>query len=64
MSAACIILLTGQVGFTLLELGQTYKKNRDFIVMKNLLILVTVLLTWFCFGYAIAFGTNNQAGDI
>ena len=32
--------------------------------MKNLLVLLTVMLTWFCFGYAIAFGTNNDASDI
>lgn len=64
MSAASIILLTGQVGFTLLELAQTYKKNRDYIVMKNLVVLLTVMLTWFCFGFAIAFGTNSSASDI
>jgi ammonia channel protein AmtB len=64
MSAASIVLITGQLGFTMLELAQTYKKNRDFIVMKNLVVLLTVMLTWFCFGYAIAFGTNNKALDI
>ena len=64
MIAASIVLLTGQVGFTMLELAQTYKKNRDYIVMKNLIVLLTVMLTWFCFGYAIAFGTNNNATDI
>ena len=32
--------------------------------MKNLLVLITVVLTWFCFGFAIAFGTNNLATDI
>jgi ammonia channel protein AmtB len=32
--------------------------------MKNLVVLLTVMLTWFCFGYAIAFGTNNLATDI
>jgi ammonia channel protein AmtB len=32
--------------------------------MKNLMVLVTVMLTWFCFGFAIAFGTNNRATDI
>ena len=32
--------------------------------MKNLLVLITVILTWFCFGFAIAFGTNNLATDI
>ena len=64
MNAASLILLTGQIGFCLLELAQTYKKNRDFIVMKNLVILVTVFLTWFCFGFAISFGVDNKATDI
>lgn len=32
--------------------------------MKNLVILLTCVLTWFCFGYAIAFGTNINATDI
>jgi ammonia channel protein AmtB len=64
MSIASIVLLSGQLGFTMLELAQTYKKNRDFIVMKNLVVLLTVMLTWFCFGYAVAFGTNNKATDI
>jgi ammonia channel protein AmtB len=64
MAGATIILLTGQVGFCLLELAQTYKKNRDFIVLKNLMVILTVVLTWFAFGYAIAFGTNPEANDI
>ena len=48
----------------MLEQAQTYKKNRDFIVMKNLIVLLTVLFTWFCFGFAIAFGTDNKADNI
>ena len=64
MSSASLILLSGQVGFCMLELAQTQKKNRDFIVMKNLVVLLTVMLTWFCFGYAIAFGTNRNAVDV
>jgi ammonia channel protein AmtB len=64
MAGATIILLTGQVGFCLLELAQTYKKNRDFIVLKNLMVILTVILTWFAFGYAIGFGTNPEASDI
>jgi len=64
MTGASIVLLTGQIGFSLLELAQTYKKNRDFIVLKNLVVLLTVMLTWFCFGYAIGFGTNPNAEDI
>ena len=64
MAGATIILLTGQVGFCLLELAQTYKKNRDFIVLKNLMVILTVILTWFAFGYSIGFGTNPEASDI
>jgi ammonia channel protein AmtB len=49
---------------TFLELAQTFKKNRDYIVIKNLIVLLAVLLTWFCFGYAIAFGTDPAAVDV
>lgn len=61
MTTATIILLSGQIGFTALELAQTFKKNRDFIVMKNLVVLVITILTWFIGGYAVAFGTNPDA---
>ena len=61
MTTATIILLSGQIGFTALELGQTFKKNRDFIVMKNLVVLIITILTWFVGGYAVAFGTNPDA---
>ena len=61
MTTATIILLSGQIGFTALELAQTFKKNRDFIVMKNLVVLVITILTWFAVGYAVAFGTNPDA---
>jgi ammonia channel protein AmtB len=32
--------------------------------MKNIVVLLTVMLTWFCFGFAIAFGANPTANDI
>ena len=64
MTAASIVLLTGQIGFCLLELAQTFKKNRDFIIKKNVVILMTVMFTWFCFGFAVAFGVNNKAADV
>lgn len=54
-------MLSGQVGFVLLELAQTQKKNRDFIVVKNLMVFLLSLLTWFCVGFAIAFGTDPEA---
>jgi len=31
--------------------------------MKNLMVLVTALTTWFLLGYAVAFGTNNLATE-
>ena len=52
------------MGITFLELAQTFKKNRDYVVLKNLIVLLTALLTWFCFGYAIAFGTDPAALDV
>lgn len=63
LTSASLILLTGQVGFTFLELAQTQKKNRDFIVMKNLMVFILALVTWFSIGYAVAFGTDAQASD-
>ena len=64
MTSATMILLTGQIGFTLLELSQAGKKNRDYIVLKNMLLLLVVLLCWFTVGFAIAFGTNPKADSI
>jgi ammonia channel protein AmtB len=56
MTAASIVLICTQVGFTLLELAQTHKKNRDHIIVKNLLVFLTALITWFIAGFSIAFG--------
>lgn len=64
MTSASIILITGQLGITFLELAQTFKKNRDYVVLKNLIVLLAVLLTWFSVGYAIAFGTDPEALDV
>jgi len=59
-----MILISGQLGVTFLELAQTFKKNRDYVVLKNLAVLITALLTWFTVGYAIAFGTSPGAVDV
>lgn len=58
LNSASIILVTGQIGFTLLELAQTHKKSRDYIVIKNMMVFLTATLTWFAAGYAIAFGVS------
>lgn len=64
MTAASMILICGQLGMTFLELAQTFKKNRDYVVLKNFVVLITALLAWFCFGYAVAFGTHPDAVDV
>lgn len=58
LNSASIVLVTGQVGFTLLELAQTHTKNKDYIVIKNIMVFLTAFLTWFIGGFAIAFGVN------
>ena len=47
-----------------MELSQAGKKNREYIVLKNMIILLVVLLCWFTCGFAIAFGTNSKAESI
>ena len=64
MISASMILICGQMGVVFLELAQTFKKNRDYMVLKNLVVFITALITWFCFGYAIAFGTHPDAVDV
>jgi hypothetical protein len=61
LTGASLILLSGQMGFTLLELSQTQKKNRDFIVWKNLMVFIMSFMVWFVAGYAIAFGTDRKS---
>ena len=38
------------------------KEQRN--TQAELLAIIVALLTWFCFGYAIAFGTNPEAVDV
>ena len=61
MTCASLVLICGQVGFILLELAQTHKKNKDYIIVKNLMVFLTALITWFVAGYAIAFGIQPGA---
>lgn len=64
LTAASFVLITGQVGYTIFELSQTHKKNKEFIVHKNLLVLLTSMFVWFCFGYSIAYGTDPTSVNI
>jgi ammonium transporter, Amt family len=61
MTSASIVLLSGQVGFTLIELAQTQKKNREHIVTKNILLFVVAFTTWFVAGFSVAFGVRPEA---
>jgi ammonia channel protein AmtB len=47
------------VGLTMLEQAQVRKKNREFVVIKNMLIFVTTMISFFVIGYAIAFGGST-----
>jgi len=56
-----MLLMT--IGYTLLEQAQIRRKNRRHIVIKNMMIILLSLLSFFVLGYAIAFG-NSSGGVI
>ena len=56
-----MLLMT--IGYTLLEQAQSRRKNRRHIVIKNMMIILLSLLSFFVLGYAIAFG-NSSGGVI
>jgi|LauGreDrversion4_2_1035121.scaffolds.fasta_scaffold261634_1 Amt family ammonium transporter len=56
-----MLLMT--IGYTILEQAQIRRKNRRHIVVKNLMIILLSLLSFFILGYAISFG-NSSAGII
>lgn len=61
ISAVWILLCTGMVfliivGHTLFESGVLRKKNSQFILIKNLMILCVTSLVWYLCGYGLAFG--------
>lgn len=47
------------IGLTMIERAQVRPKNREFVVIKNMLIFVITLITFFVVGYAIAFGGST-----
>jgi ammonia channel protein AmtB len=51
------------VGLTLIEQAQVRKKSREFVAIKNMLIFVVSLITFFILGYAMAFG-GSTAGIV
>jgi len=61
--SATTFMLLMTVGYTLLEQAQIRGKNRRHIVVKNLMIVLLSLLSFFVLGYAFAFG-DSTAGIV
>jgi len=47
------------VGYTLLETAQVRKKNRRHVIMKNMMVILVTLFTYFVLGYAFGFGDSS-----
>ena len=47
------------VGYTLIEAAQTRKKNRNFTVQKNMIVISLSLVIFFVIGYAFAYGSST-----
>jgi Amt family ammonium transporter len=47
------------VGYTLIESAQVRKKNKNFVVTKNMLIVLVSLICFFVIGYAFAYGDSS-----
>lgn len=43
----------------MIESAQVRKKNREFVAIKNMLIFLVGLITFFVIGYAFAFGDSS-----
>lgn len=60
-----ILVFWMHAGFSLLEAGSIREKNVQNILFKNVLNVVVTTLTWWIWGYALAFGsTGNSKGFI
>ena len=56
-STTFMLLMT--IGYTLIESAQVRKKNREFVAIKNMLVFLVGLITFFVIGYAFAFGDSS-----
>ncbi|TNV84072.1 hypothetical protein FGO68_gene17622 [Halteria grandinella] len=62
ISSTCFLFIM-VLGLTLVEQAQVRKKNREFVAIKNMLIFVISMITFFVVGYALAFG-NSTVGIV
>ncbi len=56
---AAMLVFFMQAGFGMVEAGMVRTKNAANIIMKNLLDFCFAVLGYFCFGYAIMYGTEG-----
>lgn len=47
------------IGYTMIEMAQMRKKNRETVAIKNFLIFSISLIVFFVIGYAFAFGPTS-----
>jgi len=47
------------VGYTLIETAQVRKKNRKYVLYKNIMVILISLVVFFVVGYAFAFGDSS-----
>jgi len=62
LAAALVMLM--QAGFTLVEAGFTRAKNTGNIIMKNFMDFSVGALTYWAFGFALAYGGSTLGGFI
>lgn len=53
------MILTMQLGFSLLEVGSVRKKNSSNILLKNVICLVTGVIIYYLVGYGLEFNQNG-----
>ncbi len=59
---AAILVMIMQAGFALVEAGFTQAKNAGNIIMKNVMDFSVGSLTYWAFGFALAYGGTSLGG--
>jgi len=57
---ASFLIFFMNAGFSMQEAGSLRYKNTQYVLAKNLLIVVFSFLSWYALGYAIAFGVTDD----